>query len=68
MAHMFFVKAKHVDGMKVLFQKCIDGQYFVIDQNEGFADIVQYSSKYDTVKLVTVRADALDARKELKIG
>lgn len=68
MAHMFIVKPRHLDGMKVLFEKCEDGQYIILDQNNGFADIAQYSLRYDTVKIVSVRADMLIKNNELKIG
>ena len=68
MAHMFIIRPYDLDAMKTLFAKCEDGQFVILDENNGFADIAQYSARFNTVKIISVRADALQRRNELKIG
>lgn len=65
--HMFFIDRDEFDYIRTLFGSAVDGQYIILNESDGFADIVQYSGRYDTVKVITVCSDRLNRAKELKM-
>ena len=48
-----------------LLEAKIDNAYIILDESNGYADLAQYSAKYDNIKIVTVLADNLDRSKAL---
>lgn len=60
MQKMFFVEKEQVALMKTLLDRRIDNEYVVLYNNGQFADIAQYSDKYQNVHLASVLISALD--------
>lgn len=65
--HMFIISRYDMDFVRTLFGSAIDGQYLVLNESDGYADIAQYSARYDTVKVLTVRSDRLNRMLELEV-
>lgn len=59
MAHMFILNEKQVKLIQELLTNKFNNEYVLLNEGNGFADIAQYSEKYDNVRLVTVRNDRL---------
>lgn len=66
MAKFTIIKRDHVDQLLMLYAMRIDNSYIVIDSNNGFSTIAQYSEKYKQVKLITVPTDQLNTSLELR--
>lgn len=65
MAHMFFVQAEQIRKIEEVALNRIDGQYFVIQESNGWCDIAQWSDKYQNLKILVCKRDSLDERKRL---
>lgn len=64
--HFFFLEQLDLIKCKQLLDESIDGLYFILSKNEKYSDIVQYSKKYDNLRVITVYSDNLDKNLELK--
>lgn len=49
-----------VPYLRLLFDRKIDGEFFILQSNGGYCDIAQYSSKFQTIKFISCREDRLD--------
>ena len=49
----------HINEMK------LDNMYVTIDEYNGYSTIIQYSSKYDNFKIISVPTERLDKNYEL---
>lgn len=61
MSHFFFIEENLLNPIGKLFVRKNDREYVVLAQSGGFTDIAQYCSKYQNVKVVTVRTENLDS-------
>lgn len=68
MAKFTVLSKEVVDELTMLYQMRIDNSYIVVDEYNEFSVICQYSSKYDQVKMITVRTENLDPVKRLRAG
>ena len=59
-SHLFFIEQSKMQKLNNLFLDRIDGAYVVLTASNGFADIAQYVSKYDNIRIICVRADKLN--------
>lgn len=59
-SHLFFIEQNKMQKVNNLFHDRIDGAYVVLASSNGFADIAQYVSKYDNVRIICVRAERLN--------
>lgn len=50
-----------------LLKDKIDMQYIRLNTGNGFSDIVQYSEKYQSCRVITVRNDKLNTDNELRM-
>lgn len=60
MAKFFNIEEKHMPGLSRLFRDKIDSQFIILGSANGFTDIAQYSTKYQNVRVITVRTENLD--------
>ena len=65
MSHFFFIEEANMNLISDLFANRINDQYVILNQNNGYSDIVQYSEKYQNVKVVTVMTRNLDPKMAL---
>ena len=63
--HLFFLSKYQLVYLQVLFENRIDGQYCVLQEDNGFSDIVQYMAKWDDLKICTVQTKNLDINKRV---
>lgn len=66
MSKFIVVERKQIPDVLKLYDLKMDNAYVVLSRWNDFADICQYSSKYDSVHLLTVPAYQLDPLKEFK--
>lgn len=66
MAKMILLKQDAIESINIINKLKIDNMYVVLEEYNGFSSIAQYSSKYDTFRIVTVQSENLDRSKELK--
>ena len=66
MSHFFLIEEKHISDLQKLFDHKSDGEYKILAQSRGFADIAQYCDKYGTIRIITVPADKLKKEKALE--
>lgn len=68
MSKFVIVSRQAVDEMLMLYRMKQDNVYSIIEENNGFSTIAQYSGKFDSVKIVTVKSENLDTTKRLTGG
>lgn len=66
MAKMFFVYPEQLKVFQRLMDKKEDGTYFVLRNEGGFCDIVQYCKYYDNLRIVCVQEGGLDVK--MRVG
>lgn len=62
------IKRNDLDEMKMLYAMRQDNAYIVLDEYNEYSTIAQYSSKYDQVKVISVKTANLDPSKRLQQG
>lgn len=60
MAKFFNLEAEHVNSINKLIKNKRNNEYVVLAESNGFADIAQWSDKYQNVRIITVRSANLD--------
>lgn len=68
MAKFTIISRDTVDELIMLYRMKIDNSYILVDQYNEYSTILQYSSKYDQVKMITVKSENLDQSKRLQEG
>lgn len=68
MAKFTIIKRNIADQLIMLYNMKIDNLYIVCEEFNGFSTILQYSKKYDQVKMITVKSEDLDPRLRLQEG
>lgn len=68
MAKFTIIKRNIADQLIMLYNMKIDNTYIVCEEYNGFSTILQYSKKYDQVKMITVKSEDLDPRLRLQEG
>lgn len=68
MAKFTIIKRNIADQLIMLYNMKIDNLYIVCEEYNGFSTILQYSKKYDQVKMITVKSEDLDPRLRLQEG
>ena len=63
--HFFLIQDYQVKYLTMLYAHKLDNEYYVLSDNGKYADIAQYSEKYDCVSIKTVLSDNLDRNKQL---
>ena len=61
----YTLEEEQVQQVQKLFDNKIDNQYVVLSTYNNYADIIQYSTKYQNVHIVSVQKNKLDLEKEL---
>lgn len=64
-SHFFFIEDYQVPYLTTLIQNKKNGQYVVLARSNGFCDIAQYSDKFENIKIITVREEALNPNDKL---
>lgn len=62
----YTLEEDQVFNIRKLFARANDNEYFVLNSFKNLSDIVQYSSKYQNVHIITVPTDKLLPSQELK--
>lgn len=62
------VKRTDLDEMKMLYMMREDNAYIVLNEYNEYSTIAQYSSKYDEVKIISVKTENLNPNKRLQEG
>lgn len=68
MAKFTIISKDKVDEILMLYKMQVDNSYIVLEEYNEFSTICQYSSKYDQVKMITVKTENLDKSKWLHEG
>ena len=68
MAKFTIISKDKVDELLMLYKMQVDNSYIVLEEYNEFSTICQYSSKYDQVKMITVKTENLDKSKWLHEG
>ena len=68
MAQFTIIKRDVVDQLLMLYKMKVDNEYVVVEEFNGYSTIFQYSSKYDQVKMISVKTENLDPLKRLQEG
>lgn len=68
MAKFTIISRDKVDELLMLYKMQVDNSYIVLEEYNEFSTICQYSSKYDQVKMITVKTENLDKSKWLHEG
>lgn len=68
MAKFTIIKRDTVDQLLMLYTMKEDNAYVVVDEFNEYSTIFQYSSKYDQVKMISVKTENLDPKKRLLEG
>lgn len=68
MAKFTIIKRDTVDQLLMLYTMKEDNAYVVVDEFNEYSTIFQYSSKYDQVKMISVKTENLDPTKRLLEG
>lgn len=65
MQKIYVLEEADLYRLGTLFRNKHDNEYVVLSTNKGYADIAQYSCKYQNVHLATVREDKLNESNRL---
>lgn len=68
MAKFTIIKRDIADQLIMLYNMKIDNLYIVCEKFNSFSTILQYSKKYDQVKMITVKSEDLDPHLRLQEG
>lgn len=68
MAKFTIIKRDIADQLIMLYNMKIDNLYIVCEEFNSFSTILQYSKKYDQVKMITVKSEDLDPHLRLQEG
>lgn len=51
-----------IEILNQLMSRKIDGEYYLLNENERFGDIAQYCAKYNSIRIVTVLLEKLEPK------
>lgn len=66
-SHFFFIEENHLKGITELMRRKNDDEYIVIANSKGYSDIIQYSAKFQNLKVITCKSENLNRNNELVI-
>ncbi len=68
LARIIVINQEQLETINVMNNMKIDNLYTVLNENEEYSTIVQYSKKYDNMHIATVKTDNLDKSKSVVAG
>lgn len=66
MQHIFTITEDKFRLLPLLLTYKSDREFVILRRSNDFADIAQWSSKYQNIKILTVRYDSLNLQYEVK--